>query len=367
MRYSLLLRRLLSKARRRPKAAILQFPFEILLLIIDNLALHDKFLLSHTCKAFRRITFQQWNIEISHLSLHDKIKFWSGLAYTLPSHWVCPKCCKLHLINTWDLPKIPWIIRQSEQLVPCKVDLSRRICIETYSIHHYHIQLALKLSRLGNIQQQYLAALMTPYRNTRLSFTLSPLRESYTAEPRIINKQFILREEWTISNDTSADLPLFPESRYFYLPVCPHLGFTDSGLRRSRRNKRQIAIDNAYRSNNECLWRRWHEEMTLFKEFTLIEDGISSAFRCPGKWTYNSCLRCRTDFGVMVSPDKRKATIQAWHNFGVEGSPMDINWKANVANERYELFTLSPYLDYAHGSIRELWLLGSSSKTEAGI
>lgn len=34
----------------------------------------------------------------------------------------------------------------------------------------------------------------------------------------------------------------------------------------------------------------------LLKEFTLIEDGKSSALRCPGKRTYDSCLHCLTDF-----------------------------------------------------------------------
>lgn len=121
MHYLLFLRHLFSKGRRRSKAVILQIPFDILLLIVDNLALHDRFLLSHTCKTFRRITFQHWDIEISHLSLYDKVEFWAGLAYTLPNHWICPQCCKLHLIHTWDLPSMHRILRESYQIVPCNV------------------------------------------------------------------------------------------------------------------------------------------------------------------------------------------------------------------------------------------------------
>lgn len=105
----------------------------------------------------------------------------------------------------------------------------------------------------------------------------------------------------------------------------------------------------------------------LLKEFILIEDGLSSALRCPGKWIYDSCLHCLTDFGVMVSPDKRKVIIQAWHNFGMEGSPMDPSWKINVADEEYQLITLSPYSYYASGSIQKLWLSGGSNKHEDGI
>lgn len=274
---------MLTKGR-RSKTAILQIPFDILILIVDKLALHDKFLLSHTCKAFRSITFQHWDNKISRLSLHDKIKFWDGLAYTLPSHWVCPQCCQLHRINTWDSPSMHRIIREVYQIVPCNVDLSRRIGRETYSIHHYHIQLALKLSRLGNTQHKYLAALMVPFIDKRLSIRLGPLRDSYAAEPRIVNGQFTLREEGTICNETSADL-LFPENRSFHLPVCPHLGLKNSNIEYSRADKRRIINEKLHQSHNACMRRRnesdWLVEF-LLKEFTLIEDGLSSALRCPG-------------------------------------------------------------------------------------
>lgn len=140
-----------------------------------------------------------------------------------------------------------------------------------------------------------------------------------------------------------------------------------SDIERSRDDKRRIVNNKLHRSNNAYIRRRneidWLEEF-LLKEFTMVEDGISSALRCPGKWIYNSCLRCLTEFGVMVSPDQRKVTIQAWHNFGMEGSPMDISWKVNVADKEYQLVTMSPYLDYIHGSIRELWLSGGSNMTE---
>lgn len=65
----------------------------------------------------------------------------------------------------------------------------------------------------------------------------------------------------------------------------------------------------------------------------MIEYGICSALRRPGKCIYKPCLRCLTDFRVMVSPGERKVIIGAWHNFGMEGSPMDINWKANVVDK----------------------------------
>lgn len=332
-----------------PNAAIFQLSPDIFLLILNYLALHDKFLLSHTCKVFRHSTYHDWDSEISRLSFSDRVGFWAGLAYTLPHYWACPKCCKLHLINTSDVPAT----LNRQQLVPCQADLSRGIGTEMYSIHNHHIQFALKLSRLGK-HQQYLGALMKPYTDIRVSL-LNPLTDSYTAEPKIIKKQFILREEWNISNDTSTTLPLFPENGTFRMPVCPHLGLTSSGLASSRMRKKWDAERLQLRHKMTEL-----EQLTLFKEMTLVEDGIAFAFRFPGNWIYNSCLRCPTDIGIIVSTDERKVTVRAWHNFGVEGSPMDTNWRIHVADPLQAWATLGSYMDYTHGSVRTLWMEGIS-------
>lgn len=180
------LRRLLGKGghhhrdhdQNNSSAVILQLPLDLLLLITDQLALHDKFLLSHTCKTLRQVTCQDWAIEVSQLSFEDQIGFWAGLAYTLPNHWACLKCCQLHPLDTSDVPRAYWAI--SARDVPCTVDMARGVEIEAYSVQHYHVQFALKLSRLGNIHRRYLKALMKPYTCTRKS-PIPPLRESYTA------------------------------------------------------------------------------------------------------------------------------------------------------------------------------------------
>jgi hypothetical protein len=152
MRHSRLLHRLLGKGRwhywrHDQKPAILQLPLDILLLITDNLTLHDKFLLSHTCKALRQVLLRDWDIELSQLSFEHQIGFWVGLAYTLPNRWVCLKCCKLHPINTSDVPAA--FMLSKYRTVPCSLKSSRGIENKQYSVQHYHIQLALKLLRLG--------------------------------------------------------------------------------------------------------------------------------------------------------------------------------------------------------------------------
>ncbi|KAL7931974.1 hypothetical protein V8C35DRAFT_328980 [Trichoderma chlorosporum] len=323
MRYLRFLQRLLpGKGRRHhrdhdqkdPSAAgILQLPLDILFLITDQLALHDKFLLSHTCKGLQQVVFQHqgWAIEVSRLSFEDQIRFWAGLAYTLPNRWVCLKCCKLHLIDTSD---------------------------------HYHVQFALKLSRLG-VHRRYLKALMKTYKNTWGSL-IPPLTESYTAEPRIINKRFVLREEWEISNNTSRALSIFLDERDLVPSVCPHMEMRYGGPATSRLWKQSSIYQMAHMPNNNTM----RQLDQLLKEATLLE----------GQWIFNSCLHCSTDFAIIISTDKQEAIIQAWHDFGIEVSPIDIYWKAHVVDRNTYWFELGPYIDYPHGSIQNLWLEGAS-------
>ncbi|KAH6607748.1 hypothetical protein Trco_004061 [Trichoderma cornu-damae] len=350
------LRRLLRKAH-RPHVTITQLSTDILALITNHLSLHDQFLLSHTCRAFRRVASRDWDVEMSRLSSDDALRFWEGLAYASPNHWACPKCRKLHRINTSDVPAVSKLAR--ERLVPCKVRLFRNTFEEAYCIQYYHIQLALKLSRLGNANENYLAALMRAYTYTDVS-SLRPLTETYTAEPRIINRQFILREEWTISNGTGADLPLFPEDKLVFITPCPHLGLWASGLARSR-SRKELNVDRC-----EFPFHTQLQKAQVLREMTMVEDGIESAFESPGRWIYNSCLRCHTDFGIIVSIAGRKATIQAWHNFGTEGSSTDASWKVHVLHRMPHVPTPESYVHYAHGSIRELWQKGNSGRGRAG-
>lgn len=99
----------------------------------------------------------------------------------------------------------------------------------------------------------------------------------------------------------------------------------------------------------------------LLKEITLLEDGIALAYASPGQWIFNSCLHCSTDIAIKISVDGREATIRAWHDFGTEGSPMDISWKSHVRNATAPPWLdPGPYVYYTHGSIRELWFEGTS-------
>ncbi|PTB73985.1 hypothetical protein M440DRAFT_1446598, partial [Trichoderma longibrachiatum ATCC 18648] len=157
-------------------------------------------------------------------------------------------------IDTSDGPTAFWRLRYRE--VPCGLEYSRGVEVEGYSMQHYHVQFALKLSRLGNVHQQYLAALMEPYTRTGISL-IPPLAESRS------------KKEWFINRLANMSY--------------------NNGM------QQQLAI--------------------LLKEITLLEDGIALAYASPGQWIFNSCLHCSTDIAIKVSVDGREATIRAWHDF----------------------------------------------------
>ncbi|KAH0498493.1 hypothetical protein TgHK011_005746 [Trichoderma gracile] len=203
------------------------------------------------------------------------------------------------------------------------------------------------------MHQKYLAELMSTC--IYPTHKLKRFKQSYKAEPRIINGQFLLRERWALSALTHTSPPLFSEESVFGLQVCSHLQLYHSNLENSRNLKRLILSARAQVAN---LTQR--ELMAIFRGATLVEDEIDLALESPGWWRFNSCMRCHTDFGVMVTPDKRTATIQAWHNFGVEGSPMDANWRAYTHDSystAYDSFVRNGNapLHHRHGSVRELY------------
>ncbi|KAL7811047.1 hypothetical protein V8C44DRAFT_331719, partial [Trichoderma aethiopicum] len=233
----------------------------------------------------------------------------------------------------------------------CAVDSRQRYGWGCFQIQHHHIQLALKLSRRGDVHQKYLAGLMSTY--IYPTHSLKRFNQSYVAEPRIINGQFLLHERWNLSTVTSTAPALFSEESGFWFQVCSHLQLYDSKLETCRNQKMSIV---RARAISEHLTQR--ELMAMFREATLIEDEIELALESPGRWRFNSCMRCHTDFGVMTTPDKRTAIIQAWHNFGVEGSPMDANWRAHVDHAYYtafECFFRNAHLHRQPGSIRDLY------------
>ncbi|PTB35903.1 hypothetical protein M441DRAFT_125299, partial [Trichoderma asperellum CBS 433.97] len=314
---------------------ILQLPLDVILLVGDYLSLHDKFFLSQTCRAFRNIMGQDWESKILRISPADELTFWAGLAFVFVDYWACPKCYKLHHFIPLDL------LDESLSRHPplCGVDLSRgAFAEESYRLQYHHIQLALKFSRLGNsYYSKYLAALMKKHTYTDAS-TRDLFSKSYTAEPRIIDSRFFLREEWKISNSIFSLVDTIDIHR-FLIPVCPHLRIICGGVWLSRRCKEAFGRISKHA-----------------RAITGLEDGIESALAHPGQWISVSCPRCPTDCDIKVSKGLNKVKVMAWHDFGIEGSPLDGGWEAHVESGSYtDWLTPGPTLADRNNSVRNIW------------
>ncbi|KAK4081544.1 uncharacterized protein Triagg1_2285 [Trichoderma aggressivum f. europaeum] len=317
--------------------SLFHLPPELFRHIIDMMDLHDEFVLSQTGRGLRCVFSRNWDEALAQLSPEDRLRFWAGLASISPDHWACPRCCRLHRVDTSDTPSTP-------QDPPCGAQLSlRRISEGGYSLRQNHMQTALKLSRMGNSHQEYLARLMSPH---RFSFTTEcvfqpQIRETYTAKPRIINGRFILREEWVITDEKNVARPLLHN---IIIPSCPHLCVIGKGVINSKYWKRRGG-------------RLARQANPNAREIILLEEAIENAIRYRGVSIICSCPRCPTDYEVCVSESGRMATIRAWHDFGGEGTPMDTGLNLHVRNAGVsDWIDQGPRSGHVPGSIERLWL-----------
>lgn len=341
----LISRPLNESARDNDNTAILVLSLDIILLFGDYLSLHDKFFLSHTCQALRNIMKRDWEWELMILSIPDEQRFWAGLAYVLPDHWACSECYHLHRYSPADLPYKNIHGRPSS----CGVDRSRGEFAESsYRLQHHHVQLALKFSRLGREEySKYLAALMKVHLFTVLPST-EPFTKSYTTEPRIISGRFFLREEWTIRN-FKVPVANVINNNHFFIPVCPHLRIICGGVSFSRTCK--------------IIFGKLSQRR---RGITDLEDAIESALGSPGEWKLVSCPRCPVDCNISISKDLKYVKAIAWHDFGIEGSPLDGGWDVHVESKSYtDWLAPGPGLAYVDGGVRKLWSNGGESETRA--
>lgn len=299
-------------------AAILLLPEEILTLVIHQLALHDKLLLSRTCTTMRRLASCEWRVELDRYSISEKLGFWTGLAYVLPDYFICAGCYCPHRIDTSDVP--------SRSLLSCCPD--RTLTKKTaYALEHHHVQLALKYHRLGNSHQGYLKALMASYTSARYPLTLI-----YTAQPRIVLNRFLLKEQWVMGNERG---PVSKQSvGRDSIVLCPHVIFC-----LPEPGERSLDGPGSLFSQRQAI---------------MFSTVISSAFQYRGSEQYYYCNRCPTDYSVIVTSPS-SVTFTAWHDFGSHenGSPLDLYWTTqNWSKGRSKL----PTLRHKQGSVRKLYL-----------
>lgn len=332
---------LLAFGQRRPQQnrdastcpVILQVPNEILLEIIDHLRLHDEFLLSQTCRTFRKLTQRNWKLASQQLSFLKGIEFRTGLAYVLPNRYVCGPCGKLHAMHKWDRPEtyrpVP-LCQQSRYLTFDRI----------YPLRHTHVQLALKLTRMGSINQKYLNRILSPFTSETLSFPYPQLRLHYCAIPRVVGERFLLqvKREWRgLDNTMRAVSP--DELRLER--VCPHMAIMPS------------TVMNGRRPNDRAT-----------KVFAL--DGLSKdvhlACSTYGRAFSGYCERCPTDYTVFANAGI--ITAYSWHDLGSYGTPFSQRWTVHIETDQ-NIYCNGPVVHHHAGTVREMYL-GASTDMFSG-
>lgn len=242
---------------------ITEFPEEVILLIVDYLALHDKYLLSQTCRTMRRLMACDWEQELLDRTTPQKIEFLLGIAYSNPDRWVCAKCFRLHAVDIFDHPL--------DRRAPACVGRSRCGPMGRYYLEHHHIQLALKLSRLG-VNQSHLDKLLASCTHILEEWTTV---YTYTAQPKIIGGRFVLSEKMTIENTHSPISQRDLEQGF--IMFCPHLA-----LPRSYRPTLQSIVKDLCPS-------------------TILDTATTLALSVPGLEIQGHCNWCPTDFTILFA------------------------------------------------------------------
>lgn len=304
----------------RPPPAILKLPDEILLEIIDHLALHDEFLLSQTCRTFRRLTQRNWRLDFPQFSYPTQINFWTGLAYVLPNHWICGPCCKLHVINRWDRPEVNALAPPCQQQYDLNFDA-------IYPLRHTHVQLALKLTRMGSVNQSYLEYIMSPFTTEKTSSPYHRLRLTYYATPKVVAERFLLQVKREFRDSIAAVFPT--ELRLEH--ICPHMIIMPSEPQINRQRSQILGLDG-------------------------LSKDVHFAFASFGREFTGHCKRCPTDYTVLAHPGM--VTIYSWHDLGSHRSPYSQQWTVHIRT-RHNRFFDGPLVHHHPGTIRDRYLEGS--------
>lgn len=164
-------------------SAILQLPVELVLQIIEHLGIIDKAILSRTCASFRIFLDTDWAPISREWWAYEKV--WLRIVHDMPNHWFCHSCHKIEPINQRYVPHKQW--------TPSCQRNNRRASLRTldpYQMRSVHAQMALKLSRLGNINNAYFKKIMAPFSIYRRALKGSCLRH-YRAVPKIVDGNFL--------------------------------------------------------------------------------------------------------------------------------------------------------------------------------
>lgn len=300
------------------KSPILELPDELVLCIVDHLAIYDQFLLSHTCRTMQRLLFRDWNAYLRSRTPAERNDFLIAVAYGMPNHWACENCGRLHGIDRLDFPsqkKLPRCVRPTNN--------GARLWARYY-LEYHHIQLALKLSGRG-VNESYLQSLLTArhFTSYRVEMTIT-----YIAMPKIVQGHFLLYEKAVFGDGCCR--ATYSSIQQSWINVCPHLAMMHSPLD----YRRMVA------------WL--HQTAELYR-------AVSQAMLDYGQEVHRHCRWCATDYSLLYHQHDGRLILNAWHDFGPYGSVSNPHWSSQALKQNDDAYPLPPRFIRMPGAARDAY------------
>ncbi|KAJ3483038.1 hypothetical protein NLG97_g7405 [Lecanicillium saksenae] len=268
---------------------ILELPVEILHVIANQLSVRDLLLLSRVCKSFHAVFHPRLLLDKRHASKEEYLELLYLLASEQPHRWACQSCLILHRVNYQDHP-----IHSSASTTSCKYVVTKNANLRSgqYALHHHHVQLGLKLSRLRRItdaDEDYLSHLL---RGCTAYHSESTYHMTRTITPKIVRGRWLQKTQWDfkVVDKSFVLTPRFTLS--LLSPCCPNL-------------------DDDPRSTTS---------------------GFVHAIYCArnnlGRARIYACPHCAAEFEVRFTADSQHVSMLMYQNLGTEGAMPDLYWTA---------------------------------------
>lgn len=311
--------------------ALVQLPLELLLSIMKHLSPMEQIMLSHTCLGLYNDLADIVPDPATQLSPQDRCEYLAYVASTMPDHWVCERCQHLHRRDDADTPRLPRL----PQTCPATGAVNRFLHLgrlESYQIHHRHVQMAVKLSRRGSnldtAQRKYLAKLLTPQLvvynpGHRAGYVYPEQKATYRGIPTIVDEHWIQTSIWRIRVDVCG----LRIEHLGNLAICrhQHIAMYEWANYRPRFRTDGECWENAYPTVPGCSAAHpsWVDR---------LRQCVYNAYGKPGEESRGSCPFCPTDFSVTLEPGRlpgleNEVVIRAWQDLGSATSPTDTSWR----------------------------------------
>ena len=307
---------------------LLNLPLCLISDIFDELDWPDKVVFSQTCRGLWYPLHSKCISTFRKATSEDRLKYLTMLSNVLLDHYVCERCCVLHLINPEDVPGIWRSLCWGTYHVPCplpELNESRLCFCRNYSFGYRHGQLAFKYSRLGGkaVHQRYLNNIMRGFvRKENPSFQERVQSDAFTARPRIIRGKLIVRVRYHFFED----LPKVSYSNIVMTPMsfCPH-----------------------HRMGGLHYWKN----PVILIIYSLFQQPSGTPY--PGFHRRKfSCDRCPSDYEFIMKDCM--LTVSIWRDLGKGTYLEDPCWRSQIdANDDYRLRS-NKFL-YEHGSIESMF------------